>query len=340
MKQIPDNWPGLKDEDLLERRICDLNLKIEGSELQERIQQLYKELEEKKIFFSPPCYLADEWFVPDGETVIGIPFYLGHPRLRKLEHKIMLEVEGETELECMRLLRHEAGHVLQHAYRLHKKRGFKKIFGNISKNETVQYRPKPYSKAYVRHLENWYAQSDPDEDFAETFAVWLTPGLNWKKHYGKWKALQKLEYVDQLMKQIAGQNPPVISNDQLDAASKIKIKLKTYYRRKRKLFEEDYPEFYDPELKKIFSADPEYVQNEKARDFMRRNGKMIVDKVSRWTGERKFTINNLIKRLMERCGELSLKLCKGKQETVIEICAYLTAMVSNYLFTGKFKRSV
>ena len=25
------------------------------------------------------------------------------------------------------------------------------------------------------HLDPWYAQSHPDEDFAETFAVWLTP---------------------------------------------------------------------------------------------------------------------------------------------------------------------
>ena len=192
----------------------------------------------------------------------------------------------------------------------------------------------------MRHLDNWYAQSEPDEDFAETFAVWMTPDLDWKKQYSGWRALKKLEYIDHLMKGINGTPPFVTSNNQMDAAHQLRIKLKTYYRRKRKLFEEDYPEFYDSDLTKIFSTDPEFKKNEKARDFMRQYRKMIVTKVAQWTGEKKFTVNNLIKRLTERCSELTLHLTKGKEETMLELCAYLTAMDSNYLFTGKFKRSV
>ena len=77
-------------------------------------------------------------------------------------------------------------------------------FGLASTEETDTYRPRPYSRSYVIHLDDWYAQSHPDEDFAETFAVWLTPDLNWRGLYTGWKALQKLEYVDELMRSIAG----------------------------------------------------------------------------------------------------------------------------------------
>ena len=66
----------------------------------------------------PHAWLSDEWFSPDNTPGIAIPFYLAHPRLMRLERRQILEVEGGTASECLRILRHETGHVVQHAYRL------------------------------------------------------------------------------------------------------------------------------------------------------------------------------------------------------------------------------
>jgi len=166
-------WASLTDEQLLERRICDLKVRIPGSELESRIQTLYRELDDRKIAFKPVCYLGDEWFCPEGAAAIAIPFYLAHPRLKKLEERMMMEVEGSTEIWCLRLLRHEMGHVMNHAYLLEKRPEWQKVFGSASIDYSEYYRARPYSKRFVRHLEDWYAQSHPEEDFAETFAIWV-----------------------------------------------------------------------------------------------------------------------------------------------------------------------
>ena len=203
---VPD-WTSFTDEQLLQMRICDLKLKIPGTELESRIENFYRELGEKQVAFKPVCYLGDEWFCPDGASTIAIPFYLAHPRLKKLEEKMMMEVEGGTEAWCMRLLRHEMGHVLNHAYLLEKEPPWQKLFGPPSGDYSESFRARPYSKRFVRHLDGWYAQSHPEEDFAETVAIWLTPGLDWRRQYRGWKALEKLEYVDELMKRLAGKPP-------------------------------------------------------------------------------------------------------------------------------------
>lgn len=224
----------LSDEELLEKRICDLQSQLQGTELEPRIQALYKELDEKGITFHPPCYLGDEWFSPEDVPAIAIPFYLAHPRLKKLEQKMMLEVEGGTQEECLRLLRHESGHALNHAYLLSKQSQWQKIFGSPTKELTYIYKPHPYSRNFVVHLDNWYAQSHPEEDFAETFAVWLTPGLDWRAKYNGWNALKKLEYVDQLINEIKNKPPSVKSGEKICSASRLKSKLKTYYHKRRK----------------------------------------------------------------------------------------------------------
>ncbi len=94
---------------------------------------------------------------------------------------MMLEIEGGTESWCMRLLRHEMGHVLNHTFLLEKDRHWQKLFGSPSLEYSESFRARPYSKRFVRHLEGWYAQSHPEEDFAETLAIWLTPGVDWKR---------------------------------------------------------------------------------------------------------------------------------------------------------------
>src|ERR1043165_7262414 len=153
----------------------------------------------RQLMFRPHFWLSNEWFTPDGVPGIAVPFYLAHPRLEKLEMDQMLEVEGGTPEWCMKILRHEAGHAIDNAYRLRMRLGRQRVFGPSYMQYPDYYTPKPYSKSYVLHLDSWYAQSHPDEDFAETFAVWLTPDSDWKSRYAGWPALRKLEDMDGLM---------------------------------------------------------------------------------------------------------------------------------------------
>ena len=192
-------WEKLSDEQLLKQRLSSLRVAVEGTWLEDCLSTLYEELEERGIRLRPHAWISSEWFSPADVPGIAIPFYLTHPRLMKLEKKMMLDVEGGTWSECMAILRHEAGHAIQHGYQLQRRRRWQQLFGPSSKHYPRYYRPNPASRRYVQHLRLWYAQSHPDEDFAETFAVWLRPRSNWRTRYAGWPALKKLEYVDELM---------------------------------------------------------------------------------------------------------------------------------------------
>ena len=256
---LPPDWPSLSDEQLLDVRMCDLPLQIDGTVMEERIAELTRELQERGLTFAIRFYLSDEWFTPDGMSAIAIPFYLAHPRLEKLEEAQMLEVEGGEHEWCMRILRHEAGHALDNAYRLRLRRRRRELFGSPSEPYPEFYTPKPYSKSYVLHLDSWYAQSHPDEDFAETFAVWLTPNGNWEQRYAGWPALKKLEYIDQLMRSAGGDSrPPSIGRSEVEPLASLRQTLRQHYRRKRRHYGVDHPAFYDRDLRRLFSDAPEF----------------------------------------------------------------------------------
>jgi len=197
-----DRAPGWEEERnaLLGRRISDLGLQIRGSRVERLVDELYKELAAKSISFRPPVYLTDQWGCPDGTPLIGVPFYLVDRQLEKLEEEMSGAVEDD--IEAMRYLRHECGHAINYAFRLYDRDDWRTAFGSFSKPYRDRYRADPFSRAYVRHILAWYAQKHPDEDFAETFAVWLTPGMNWRSEYAGWPALEKLEYVDRVMSDV------------------------------------------------------------------------------------------------------------------------------------------
>lgn len=334
------SWVNGSDEKLLEMRICDLHVSIKGTDLETRIQSFYKELERKNISFKPICYLGDEWFCPEGSCTIAIPFFLAHPRLKKLEERMMMEVEGDTREWCLQLLRHEMGHVIFHSYLLGKRKKWKKLFGSPNLEYSETYRAMPYSKRYVKHLDDWYAQSHPEEDFSETFAIWLTPGLDWKHQYKNWKALEKLEYVDDLMKELSGKPQLVNSQTKTYEASRLRSRLGKYYQRRRRTYAQDLPDFFDSDLKHLFfEAEKNPSLKEKASTFLSHHRKVILNAVSRWTGEPKFTINRLMKSLSTRSKELDLRVGSDKEKSALEITAYLAALASNYRHTGKFKKS-
>lgn len=335
-KQI--DLDGISEEELLETRICDLPLTIEGTWLAECVEQLHKELQEKGISFKPECYLADEWLTPEKETCIGIPFYLAHPNLIRLEKKFMIDAEGETKQWCMKLLRHEAGHAIGYAYRFHKRKRWQNIFGPATVKYADTYKYRPYSKNYVRHLDGYYAQYHPDEDFVETFAVWLTPHLDWQVQYKGWGALRKLKYVDKLMAEIQGKVPLVKSNEKFWRVSTLRIKLKNYYNKKRHFWAEEFPDFHDIFLRKNFIEQGlEHKNLPKAADVIRKHRRNILNSISRHSGEKKYVINDLLKDIQKRSRELKLVVAEDEPLMAMNLSAYITSLIMNYLYTGRFR---
>jgi len=221
-------WASWSNEQLLNIPMSQLGVTLDGAFLSAQIQQLYAELEARQLLFRPHCWLSNEWFSPDGVPGIAVPFYLAHPRLAKLELDQMLEVEGGTPDWCMRILRHEAGHAIENAYRLRRLRRRQQIFGRSSEPYPKYYRPRPYSRSFVRHLDVWYAQSHPDEDFAETFAVWLTPDSTWADRYKGWPVLKKLQYVEGLMAGLAAVPPKVVTQEEVDPLPDLKKTLREH----------------------------------------------------------------------------------------------------------------
>jgi hypothetical protein len=333
-------WAELPDEQLLALRIRRLGLALEGSPVEPLMSQFHAELAAKGLAFAPPCHIGDEWFVPVGIPAIFIPFFLVHDRLRKLERKMVLEVEGETPEWFLRLMRHEAGHAYMYAYQLHRRKRWQQTFGLSSREETPSfYRPRPYSRSFVVHLDDWYAQSHPDEDFAETFAVWLTPGQDWRERYKDWKALAKLEYVDELMQSIAGRPPAARPDYRVRDFDCLNIALKTYYARKRKVYEDAYPDFYDNDLRQLFPPPPDGVRAGRASAFLRAHRRALLDPVCQWTNQKKYPVSRLLARLIERCDQLGLHARPDDPRLPAELSAYITTLVMNHLFTGKFKRT-
>lgn len=329
---------SISEEELLNLRVCDLPVKIEGTWIQDSINKLYEEIESKGIKFKPVCYLADEWLTPEHEPVIGIPFFLAHPTLMKLENKMMLEVEGGTKQWCAKLLRHETGHAINYAYKLYKRKRWQKAFGRFSLEYLDTYRFRPYSKSFVRHLEDYYAQYHPDEDFAETFSVWLTPDLDWRSVYKGWKALRKLELVDGLMNEIKDKEPMLKRGRKYWDASRLKIRLKNYYKQKRHYSAEDFPDFHDANLKRIFVERSEENKTlPSAYDIIKRYRNNILQSVSNWTGEKKYVINDLLKTILQRCRELKLLSNESESLIVLRMTTYITTLIMNYIYTGRLR---
>jgi hypothetical protein len=330
-------WASWSDERLLGLRFCDLGVKIEGTELEGRIERLGRELERKGLVFRPYFWLSTEWFTPDGMDGIAAPFYLGHPRLALLEKRQMLEVEGGTEHACMRILRHEAGHAIDNAYRLHRRKRYRELFGNWSAPYPRFYRPKPYSRGYVLHLDSWYAQAHPAEDFAETFAVWLRPGSRWHKQYAGWGALRKLEYIDELMGEIAGRKPPVTSRGFVKPVSRLRLTLGEHYRLKQARYGSRRPDFYDRDLRRLFSDDPAYRGNPTAASFLRAHKAELRRVVSHWTGEYQYIIEQVLNGIIQRCVRLKLRLAHSERATRTQTLVMVTVQTMNYLHAGNHR---
>jgi hypothetical protein len=331
------DWAEWSDEEILDLRMCDLPVRMEGSFYEQPIAQLLSELEARRLSFRPFFWLSDEWFTPDGVPGVAVPFYLAHPRLAKLESKQMLEVEGGTPEWCMRILRHEAGHAIENAYLLRRRRRRQQLFGRSSQPYPNYYTPRPYSRSFVRHLDVWYAQSHPDEDFAETFAVWLDPRSQWRERYGGWPVMKKLEYMDRLMDELVGVAPIVTVRQQVDPLRRLYTTLRDHYDAKRRHYGLDRAPSYDADLKKLFSDAPVYAKNASASAFLHRMRKDIRRRVAEWTGEYQYTIDQVLEGMIDRCQALELRLTLPKEQAKLDFAILLTVQTMTHLQSGRHK---
>ena len=331
------NLTPLSDEQLLDLRMSDLDVSIEDSSLASRIDQLNDELAARDLNFRPHFWLSDDWFSPDGVPGIAIPFYLAHPRLIRLERKQLLEVEGGTREGCMKILRHEAGHAIDTAFKLRRKARYRQLFGKASQPYPETYQPTPSSRDYVLHLDMWYAQAHPLEDFAETFAVWLRPGSRWRTRYQDWPAIEKLKFVDGFMKSIRGTKPQIISRKKIDPISRMRKTLRTHYRRKREHYGLDFPSIYDNDLRKLFSQLPEHRRNMTAAAFLSRIRGELRRTVARWTGEYTYTIDQVVQEMIERCRELQLRLGSPQEEAKRDAMILVAVRTTNFFHEGRHK---
>jgi hypothetical protein len=330
-------WTRWGDERLLDLRICDLDLRIEGTKLERWIDDVASELAARGLTFRPHYWLSDEWFTPDGVPGVAIPFYLAHPRLARLEQTQMFEVEGGTRRWGMRILRHEVGHAIDNGYRLQLRKKRQQLFGKWSAPYPEHYSPRPYSRSFVLHLDSWYAQSHPAEDFAETFAVWLTPHSQWRKRYAGWPALRKLEYMDELMASIANRKPLVTSRRIVEPLHRIKRTLREHYERKRKHYGVDRPSFYDRDLRKLFSDAPEHAGNQTAARFLVRVRREVRRHVATWTSAYQYTIDRVFDDIIERCDDLNLRLATSEERAKLDFTVLLTVQTMNFLHSGRHR---
>jgi hypothetical protein len=337
---VRTGWPELSDEALLDVRFSELGLNIAGSWLEARIAQLYEELAARGITFQPHCWLSSEWFSPDGVPGIAIPFYLAHPRLMKLEEAQMLEVEGGTPKWCMKILRHEAGHALDNAFALRSRRQRTRLFGRPSRRYPDFYLPKPYSRSFVLHLDSWYAQSHPDEDFAETFAVWLTPESDWRTRYTGWPALRKLTFMEELMRDVASRKPVIRTRRTVEPLERLRTTLRAHYAKKREHYGLAYPNFHDRDLRRLFSDAPEYARNTKASRMIHRIRKDVRRLVAEATGTYQYAIDKVIEDMITRADELNLRMRYPEDRTRLDFIVLVAVQTMNYLHSGRHRTAL
>lgn len=323
-------WTRLGDEELLKLRFRDLGLDLEKTPLRRRLRRLHAELERRGITFRPHAWLAEEWFSPDGVPGIAIPFYLAHPRLERLERRMMREVEGGNADAFMRILRHEAGHALDTAYRLRRRRRWREVFGPASLPYPNRYRARPGSRRFVQHLGDWYAQAHPTEDFAETFAVWLKPNSSWRSTYAAWPAYAKLALVDELMREVAQQQAPVRARTRIEPIDHSSRTLGEHYRRKLARYRDYRRGAMDELLRKIFSADRPTGRVRRAGTLLRGVQSLLVEAIARELGVERYCVEQVARRAIERCDQLGLYVHGDRRDAVRNARWILSRLVRLY----------
>ena len=325
--------------------IRDLGLTIQGTPLEPVVAAFLRELEQAGIRrLRPRCYLSTEWGVNFGTVGIGLPFYLARPDLTELHVEKTGYLEGASPVELLRYLRHEMGHVVNYAYKLYEEEEWVKHFGSMTQPYEEEYHPQPFSRRFVQHLPGHYAQKHPDEDWAETFAVWMTPGLDWAAAYADWPtALAKLRYCDRTMAVLKDKDPLVTATDLDDDVSELAYPVKEYYQAQAADGQEKFPPGLDGALRAIFEDLGE--QEDKstkaprrpAAALIRRLERELVANVYRWTGHFPERTRALARHLAGRADELGLAYPHNREPAaLLAVTTLITALAMNYVLRGHY----
>lgn len=336
--QSPFNsWDTVRCE-LLNTRICDLGLTIEGSPVEPFRRRLHAELAAKGLAFRPAFYLTDSWGCPDRVPVIGIPFYLADKRLARIEEEQTGEIEDDQMV--MMLVRHEAGHALNYAYRLWEEDGWADAFGRFSQPYREAFHPEPASRRFVRHIFSrpygrTYAQKHPDEDFAETFAVWLTPRSAWRRKYRAWPALAKLEYVDGLMRRIRIREPLRTGGKLYRPVEQMDLLLAEHYGQRAEQFRAAAQGYVDDRLRAVF---PPLRGNAAlpARKLLERHREALLKAMARWSALDDSEARAIYAKLEDRADALRLAFRpRDTQRKLADLAAMATAIAMEFAYTGR-----
>jgi Putative zinc-binding metallo-peptidase len=297
-------------------RFCDLKLSLERSPLARHLRRLHADLARRGLRVRPHVWLSEEWFSPDGVPGFAVPFYLAHPRLERLERRITGEAEGSNSRLLLRILRHEAGHALDNAYRLRRRRRWREVFGPASLAYPARYRARAGSRRYVHHLGEWYAQAHPTEDFAETFAVWLAPKSGWRKSYADWPALHKLRAVEELIAGVRDQRPPVRNRTRIEPLERNTRTLAQHYRRKlahNRLIRRG---LADELLQRAFTPERARKGTVRAATLLRANARRLTATVSRALALERYSVEQILRMLIERSERLKLYVRGNRRDAV------------------------
>jgi hypothetical protein len=335
VESAKDAWSEQRAQ-LLQGRIHDLGLKIQGTYLEKIIERLYDELERAGISLKPVVYLSNEWSCPDGVPVIGIPFYLADPRLARIEDEMMDGVEAQSEQEIISYLRHEAGHAFNYAYKLYETTEWRELFGDMQLPYLEDYKPRPFSRDFVRHIPGWYAQKHPDEDFSETFAVWLTPHSAWRETYRGWGCYKKLLYVERIVQEL-GRKPPVVTGEDYDFASEALVYSVADHYRRTHVEPGPIPADFDHELTYMFRPNLDVATAMPAHLFLTRHRRDIVDRIAYWTGLYDVHVRALISYLIARSEQLRCMVDeRDANRALIDFIAFASTLCMNRLHQGEF----
>jgi len=331
-------WSRLDDEALLDVRLRDLRLGLAGTAVQAGLTRLNRELAARGIAFRPHVWLAVDWFSPDGVPGFAVPFYLVHPRLTRLERKMTGEVEGTNRKWQMRILRHEAGHAFDSAYRLRRRARWRALFGPASRRYAAQYRARPASRHHVQHLGEWYAQAHPTEDFAETFAVWLQPHSDWRRRYALWPARRKLEYVAQLAAEIGRCAPPVKGRERVEALEDSTLTLREHYRRKCAAQRRRQRLLADVWLRKLFASAADAGPGARPAAALLRAHKLgLRTALCRRAGADRYAAQQILRLVIERCQQLGLRQRGTRRATLPKLRAALVRMARGYIASNALR---
>jgi hypothetical protein len=310
------SWAHASDEELLKIRFCDLKLSIERSPLARHVRQLYRDLAHRGISVRPHVWLSEEWFSPDGVPGIAVPFYLAHPRLERLERRIMRQAEGGNSRLLTRILRHEAGHALDNAYRLRRRKRWREVFGPASRPYPARYRARAGSRRYVHHLGEWYAQAHPTEDFAETFAVWLAPRSGWRKSYAGWPALNKLRAVDELVASVRETRAPVRNRTRIEPLEHNTRTLAQHYRRRLARDLQYRRGLADELLQRAFTPERARRGAVRAAALLRAHARPLTGTVARALKVERYSVEQILRMLIERSERLRLYVRGNRRDTL------------------------